>query len=108
MHEDDSVEVPVRVGHTTGNLHRPIKLEGNKIYFQFKQIPNWRCSRSSSNQLMNIWISKRQRWCSNRKLEQKYMSIHKASIEEISMLQLSVTWFNMRKFSQIFRRGNKN
>jgi urease accessory protein len=33
MHEDDSVEVPVRVGHTIGNLHRPIKLEGNKIYF---------------------------------------------------------------------------
>ena len=24
---------PVRVGHTIGNLHRPIKLEGNKIYF---------------------------------------------------------------------------
>jgi urease accessory protein len=33
MHEDDRVEVPVRVGHTIGNLHRPIKLEGNKIYF---------------------------------------------------------------------------
>jgi urease accessory protein len=33
MHEDDSVEVPVMVGHTIGNLHRPIKLEGNKIYF---------------------------------------------------------------------------
>ncbi|MDQ6666669.1 MAG: hypothetical protein M3Y53_00405 [Thermoproteota archaeon] len=33
MHEDDNVDVPVRVGHTIGNLHRPIKLEGNKIYF---------------------------------------------------------------------------
>ena len=33
IHEDDIVEVPVRVGHTIGNLHRPIKLEGNKIYF---------------------------------------------------------------------------
>jgi urease accessory protein len=33
LHEDASVEVPVRVGHTIGNLHRPIKLEGNKIYF---------------------------------------------------------------------------
>lgn len=33
MHEDDSVEVPVMVGHSIGNLHRPIKLEGNKIYF---------------------------------------------------------------------------
>ena len=33
MHEDDRVEVPVRVGDTIGNLHRPIKLEGNKIYF---------------------------------------------------------------------------
>lgn len=33
IHADDIVEVPVRVGHTIGNLHRPIKLEGNKIYF---------------------------------------------------------------------------
>ena len=33
IHEDDIIEVPVRVGHTIGNLHRPIKLEGNKIYF---------------------------------------------------------------------------
>lgn len=33
IHEDDIVEIPVRVGHTIGNLHRPIKLEGNKIYF---------------------------------------------------------------------------
>jgi urease accessory protein len=33
IHEDDVVEVPVRVGHTIGNLHRPIKLERRKIYF---------------------------------------------------------------------------
>ena len=33
IHQDDIVKVPVRVGHTIGNLHRPIKLEGNKIYF---------------------------------------------------------------------------
>ena len=47
MHEDDSVEVLVMVGHTIGNLHRPIKLERRetKYTFQFKQIPNWRCSR---------------------------------------------------------------
>src|SRR5437016_5611259 len=42
---------------------------------------------------MNIWISKRQRWCLNRKMEQKYMSNHKASIDEISMLQLSDSFF---------------
>jgi urease accessory protein len=29
----DIIEIPVRVGHTIGNLHRPVKLEGNKIYF---------------------------------------------------------------------------
>ncbi len=29
----DIIEIPVRVGHTIGNLHRPLKLEGNKIYF---------------------------------------------------------------------------
>jgi urease accessory protein len=33
VHEDDVVEVPARVGHMIGNLHRPIKLEGRKIYF---------------------------------------------------------------------------
>lgn len=32
IHADD-IEVPVMVGHTIGNLHRPIKLEGNKIFF---------------------------------------------------------------------------
>jgi urease accessory protein len=29
----DIIDVPVKVGHTIGNLHRPLKLEGNKIYF---------------------------------------------------------------------------
>jgi urease accessory protein len=33
IHEDDVVEVLTRVGHTIGNLHRPIKLERRKIYF---------------------------------------------------------------------------
>ncbi len=33
IHKDDLIEVPVRIGHTIGNLHRPIKLEGNRIYF---------------------------------------------------------------------------
>ena len=32
IHADD-IEIPVKVGHTIGNLHRPIKLEGNKIFF---------------------------------------------------------------------------
>ena len=33
LHEDDVVEVPVKVGHTIGNLHRPTKLERRKIFF---------------------------------------------------------------------------
>ncbi len=33
LHADDIIEVPVKVGHTIGNLHRPIKLDGNKIFF---------------------------------------------------------------------------
>jgi urease accessory protein len=33
MYDHDIIEIPVRVGHTIGNLHRPLKLEGNKIYF---------------------------------------------------------------------------
>jgi urease accessory protein len=28
-----AVQVPVTIGHAIGNLHRPIKLEGRKIYF---------------------------------------------------------------------------
>jgi urease accessory protein len=33
IHDHDIIEIPVRVGHTIGNLHRPLKLEKNKIYF---------------------------------------------------------------------------
>lgn len=33
LHHNHIVEIPVRVGHAIGNLHRPIKLEGNRIYF---------------------------------------------------------------------------
>lgn len=33
IHDDDVVEIPARIGHTIGNLHRPLKLEGRKIYF---------------------------------------------------------------------------
>jgi urease accessory protein len=33
IHEDDVVELPVRIGHTIGNLHRPIKMDGRSIYF---------------------------------------------------------------------------
>jgi urease accessory protein len=33
IHADDLIEVPVKVGHTIGNLHRPVKLDGNKIFF---------------------------------------------------------------------------
>jgi urease accessory protein len=33
IHEHDAIQVPVTIGHAIGNLHRPIKLEGRKIYF---------------------------------------------------------------------------
>ena len=29
----NSIEIPVRLGHTIGNLHRPLRIEGRKIYF---------------------------------------------------------------------------
>jgi urease accessory protein len=32
-HNDDAIQVPVTIGHAIGNLHRPIKVEGRKIYF---------------------------------------------------------------------------
>ena len=30
---DDTIKYAVKIGHTIGNLHRPIKLDGNKIFF---------------------------------------------------------------------------
>ena len=39
IHEHDAVEVPVRIGHAIGNLHRPIRLEGRKIYFPIQADP---------------------------------------------------------------------
>lgn len=33
LDQNHAIEIPVRIGHTIGNLHRPIKLERNKIYF---------------------------------------------------------------------------
>ncbi|HZB80595.1 MAG TPA: hypothetical protein VE264_04890 [Nitrososphaera sp.] len=33
IHQHNAVEVPATIGHAIGNLHRPIKLEGRKIYF---------------------------------------------------------------------------
>ncbi|NOJ27519.1 MAG: hypothetical protein DA330_05865 [Nitrososphaera sp.] len=33
LHDEDAIEVPVRIGHTIGNLHRPIKLQDDRIIF---------------------------------------------------------------------------
>lgn len=33
LDQNHAIEIPVRIGHTIGNLHRPIKLERNMIYF---------------------------------------------------------------------------
>src|ERR687885_2505010 len=33
LHGDDIIKLPVTIGHTIGNLHRPIKIEQNKVYF---------------------------------------------------------------------------
>lgn len=30
---EELIQIPVQIGHTIGNLHRPIKLEGLRIYF---------------------------------------------------------------------------
>ena len=40
LDQNHAIEIPVRIGHTIGNLHLPIKLERNKIYFRSKQILN--------------------------------------------------------------------
>jgi urease accessory protein len=33
IHDDDIIKVPLIIGHTIGNLHRPIKFEEDRIYF---------------------------------------------------------------------------
>ncbi|AFU57559.1 urease accessory protein UreE [Candidatus Nitrososphaera gargensis Ga9.2] len=35
LHDDDDhvVQIPARIGHAIGNLHRPLKLQGRTIYF---------------------------------------------------------------------------
>lgn len=33
LHGHDVIEIPARIGHAIGNLHRPLKLEGRKIFF---------------------------------------------------------------------------
>jgi len=33
IHEHDAIQIPAAIGHAIGNLHRPIKLDGRKIYF---------------------------------------------------------------------------
>jgi urease accessory protein len=33
INRHDAIQLPVTIGHAIGNLHRPIKLEGSKIYF---------------------------------------------------------------------------
>jgi urease accessory protein len=33
LHGHDIIEIPARIGHAIGNLHRPLKLEGRKIFF---------------------------------------------------------------------------
>jgi urease accessory protein len=30
---ESQIQIPVQIGHTIGNLHRPIKLDGSRIYF---------------------------------------------------------------------------
>ena len=30
---EDLLQIPVQIGHTIGNLHRPIMLDGSRIYF---------------------------------------------------------------------------
>jgi urease accessory protein len=33
LHGHNIIEIPARIGHAIGNLHRPLKLEGRKIFF---------------------------------------------------------------------------
>ena len=36
--QDHVLETAVRIGHTIGNLHRPLKIEGNRIFFPIQAL----------------------------------------------------------------------
>lgn len=36
--QDHMLETAVRIGHTIGNLHRPLKIEGNRIFFPIQAL----------------------------------------------------------------------
>jgi urease accessory protein len=37
IQDEESVQIPATIGHAIGNLHRPIKLDGRKIYFPIQE-----------------------------------------------------------------------
>jgi len=61
LDDDDIISLPVTVGHTIGNLHRPIKIEENKIYFPIQadsEIDMFRKLLGSANQHIKITNTK--------------------------------------------------
>lgn len=61
LHGDDIIKLPVTVGHTIGNLHRPIKVEENKIYFPIQtnsEIDMFRKLLGSANEHIQITNTK--------------------------------------------------
>src|SRR5215213_799600 len=85
----DIIDVPVKVGHTIGNLHRPLKLEGNKIYFPIQADSELEIFRKlfapkAKNQKIN-----NKNMVFKPEEARKYMSIDKMDMQEISILQLS-------------------
>ena len=61
LDDDDIIRLPVTVGHTIGNLHRPIKIEENKIYFPIQadsEIDMFRKLLGSANEHIKITNTK--------------------------------------------------
>ena len=53
LHEDNDIQVPVRIGHTIGNLHRPIKMDGKRIVFPIQADAEVDMFRKLFGQLMH-------------------------------------------------------
>jgi urease accessory protein len=61
LHNHDILRLPVTIGHTIGNLHRPIKIEENKIYFPIQadsEIDMFRKLLGSANEHIKITNTK--------------------------------------------------
>ena len=93
LDQNHAIEIPVRIGHTIGNLHPPIKLERNKIYFPIEadtELEMFKKLFAPINDHLDI--AKDHDGLRTRG-GSEYMSTDAPSLEQIGALQLLIPFF---------------